>query len=104
MANIGTMSVPPPIPSKPDATPPKKPNPTPMAIVFPEWIISESVFAGDCLSWVFFLATVIAVRVATRMRKTPKIKPKRRSSMIVASQAPKYAPGAVVITRIKPVL
>lgn len=101
---MGTISVPPPMPSKPEAMPPKKPSPTPKAIVFPDLISSVSVFTVNCLSWFFFLTMLIIVRVATRMRKTPKTTPRRRSSIIVANHAPMYAPGAVVKTRINPVL
>jgi len=104
MLMIGTINVPPPMPRSPDAIPPKNPSPTPRAIVFPEWMISASVIIAACLFWFLFLYTLMIVRVATSMRKTPKTKPSKRSSMMVASHAPMYAPGAVVITRISPVL
>jgi len=101
---MGTISVPPPMPSKPEAMPPKKPSPTPKAIVFPDLISSASVLTVNCLSLLLFLTMLIIVRMATRMRKAPNTTPRRRSSIIVANHAPMYAPGAVVKTRVSPVL
>lgn len=108
---MGTMSTPPPMPSKPEDSPPKKLKLAPSMIVL--WSLKSSLsdFAmvfGFCPLSVEVLRlkmpVLIMMRAAMKMRKNPKIRPRYLAGMIVVRNAPRRAPGTVVAARTSPVL
>lgn len=110
-AIIGTKREPPPTPNSPEESPPKKLNVTPSKILVlnSNNELSERTSASRLVFLVSegFELKKLNLKIMRRemaSRKTPKIKPNNRASIIEVKYAPRKAPGTVAIAKIKPVL
>lgn len=109
--NIGTMRAPPPMPSKPEEIPAKKPkgNPNLMLAVYLNTLPSESIrrrahpVLGLLDDPVPELCENI-IRDATYSRKRAKITINSSSDIFSVKIAPKKAPGIVTMARSSPTL